>query len=119
MSKCHKKLTKKAKAKICGQLYSWIQSISNHLWWAAQTCNGVLWTNGSLLYITFPMSMNGTVIQKHFPKCVHPTLSPEEQGSKKWLRLGSAAHSALCKVLLQETLLWDIKNFLVFIIPAH
>ena len=34
-----KKVTKKAKSKHCGQLYPWIQSISNHLWWAAQTCN--------------------------------------------------------------------------------
>ena len=25
--------------KHCGQLYPWIQSLSNHLWWVTQTCN--------------------------------------------------------------------------------
>ena len=63
-----KKLTKKAKAKYCGQLYQWIQSISNHLWWAAQTCDGdaqLLVEKGNQLYITFPMYMNGTMTLKH------------------------------------------------------
>jgi len=35
-----KSLVKKAKAKHCFQLFPWIQSISNHLWWSVQTCNG-------------------------------------------------------------------------------
>ena len=35
-----KKLTQKGKQKHCEQLLPWIQSISNHLWWSAQTCNG-------------------------------------------------------------------------------
>ena len=35
-----KQLTQKGKLKHCEQLLPWIQSISNHLWWAAQTCNG-------------------------------------------------------------------------------
>ena len=60
-----KKLTKKAKAKYCGQLYPWIQSISNHLWWAAQTCDGDALRNGNQFYITFPMYMNGTMNLKH------------------------------------------------------
>ena len=118
-----KKLTKKAKAKNCGQLYPWIQSISNHLWWAAQTCNG-----DAKLLVDKWKSIVHHISNVHewdsdpkalFPKCVHPTLSPEELRSKKWLRLGSAAHNALCKVILQDTLLQDIKNFPVFIIPAH
>ena len=45
-----------------------------------------------------------------FPKCVHPTLSPEEQCSKKWLKSGTAAHNALRTVVLQDTLLQDIKK---------
>ena len=45
-----------------------------------------------------------------FPKCVHQTLSPEEQRSKKWLRLGSVSHNALRKVVLQDTLLRDMKK---------
>ena len=38
-----------------------------------------------------------------FPKCVHPTLSPEDEHSKKWLRPESDVHNALCKVALQNT----------------
>ena len=35
-----KKLTQKGKQKHSEQLLPWIQSISNHLWWSEQTCNG-------------------------------------------------------------------------------
>ena len=35
-----KKLTNKAKQKGCQELSPWIQSIANHLWWSAATCNG-------------------------------------------------------------------------------
>ena len=45
-----------------------------------------------------------------FPKCVYPTLSPEEQRTKKWLRLGSASYNALRKVVLKDSLLWDMKK---------
>ena len=45
-----------------------------------------------------------------FPKCVHPALSSEKERSKRWLKSGSTAHSALCKVVLQNTLLWDMKK---------
>ena len=34
-----KKLMQKGKQKHCEQL-PWMQSISNHLWWSVQTCNG-------------------------------------------------------------------------------
>ena len=49
-----------------------------------------------------------------FLKCVHQTLSSEEEWSKKWLRSGNAAHNVLSKVLLQDTLLWDIKKLTSF-----
>ena len=35
-----KKLTSKAQQKGCEELMPWIQSISNHLWWCAATCDG-------------------------------------------------------------------------------
>ena len=92
--KVSQKLTKKAKEKHCCQLFPWIQSISNHLWWAAQSCKGdaqVFVENENPLYTTFLMYMN------LFPKCVHQTLPPEEQHSKKWLKSGSVAHNALKK----------------------
>ena len=41
---------------------------------------------------------------------MHPTLSPEEQRSKKWLRLGSASHNALRKVVLKDSLLRDMEK---------
>ena len=46
---------------------------------------------------------------------MNQTLSSEEERSRKWLRSGSVAR----KVVPQDTLLWDMKNLLVFIIPAH
>ena len=33
-----KKLIEKSKKKDCGKLSPWIKSISNHLWWCAETC---------------------------------------------------------------------------------
>ena len=35
-----KKFTAKAKIKGCNDLHQWIQSVSNHLWWSASTCDG-------------------------------------------------------------------------------
>ena len=112
--KCHKKLTKKAKDKHCCQLFPWIQSISNHLWWPAQSCKG-----DAQLLVEKWKSIVHDVSNVHewdsdpkalFPKCVCQTLSPEEQHSKKWLKSGSVAHNALKKVALQDTLLRDIKK---------
>ena len=45
---------------------------------------------------------------------MHPTLSSEEEWSKKWLRSGSVAHNALRKVVLQDTLLRDMKKLTGF-----
>ena len=44
-----------------------------------------------------------------FNKCVHPTLPPEEQRSKKWLRSGSLVHTTLKNIVYNKTLLRDIK----------
>ena len=49
-----------------------------------------------------------------FPKCVHQTLSSEEERSKKWLRSGSVAHNALYKVALQDTLSRGMKKLTGF-----
>ena len=35
-----KKLTSKAQRMGCEELMPWIQSMSNHLWWCAATCDG-------------------------------------------------------------------------------
>ena len=81
-----KQLTQKGKLKHCEQLLPWIQSISNHLWWAAQTCNGDTqlltekWT--SIVYhVSNVHEWNGGKDSK-FNKSVHLTLPIEEPRSK-------------------------------------
>ena len=108
-----KQLTQKGKLKHCERLLSWIQSISNHLWWAAQTCNGDVqlltekWT--SILYHICNVHEWDNGKDSVFNKCVHPTLPIEEQRSKKWLRSGSLLHTTLKNKVCNKTLLRDIK----------
>ena len=45
-----------------------------------------------------------------FTRYVHPTLTPEEQRCKKWLRSGSIVHRTLINVVKDKTLLKDIKK---------
>ena len=40
MAESVKQLIQKGKLKHCEWLLPWIQSISNHIWWAVQICNG-------------------------------------------------------------------------------
>ena len=113
-----KQLTQKGKLKHCERLLPWIQSISNHLWWAAQTCNGDAqlltekWT--SIVYhVSNVHEWNGGKDSK-FNKCVHLTLPIEEQRSKKWLRSGSLVHSTLKNDVCNKNLLRDIKKLTGF-----
>jgi len=109
-----KKLGKKPKAKHCGQLFPFIQSNSKHLWWSVQTCNGDVellvekWK--SIVHHVSNVHEWNNDPNALLPKCVHPTVSPEDELSKKWPRSGSVAHNALRKVVLQNTLSRDIKN---------
>ena len=109
-----KQLTQKGKLKHCERLLLWMQSISNHLWWAAQTCNGDAqlltekWT--SIVYHISNVHEWDGGEGSVFNKCVHPTLPPEEQRSKKWLRSGSLVHTTLKNIVYNKTLLWDIKK---------
>ena len=78
-----KQLTQKGKLKHCERLLPWIQSISNHLCWAVQTCNGDAqllnekWT--SIIYHISNVHEWDGGEGSVFNKCVHPTLPPEEQ----------------------------------------
>ena len=108
-----KQLTHKGKLKHCERLLPWIQSISNHLWWAAQSCNGdAQLLTEKWLSIVYHVSnvheWNGGKDSK-FNKCVHLTLPIEEQCSKKWLRSRSLVHSTLKNVVYNKNLLRDIK----------
>ena len=75
-----KKLTAKAKQKECKDLFPWIKSVTNHLWWCAQTCrrNATLlkekWI--SILYHITNQHSWGTSIL--FTKCKHGDLSRQE-----------------------------------------
>ena len=86
----------------------------NHLWWAAQSCKG----DATLPVEKWKLILHH-ISNVHewdsdpnslFPKCAHPTLPPEEQHSKKWLKSGSVAHNALRSVVLQDRLLRYIKK---------
>ena len=76
------KVKEKAKAKYCGQLNPWIQSISNYLWWAAQTCNGdaqlLVEKWKSIVYHISNIHEWDSDPNSLFPKCVHPMLSSGE-----------------------------------------
>ena len=74
-----KKLCKKAKKKGNEELSKWIQAVSHHLWWSAQTCNG----DPELLQEKW-LSILQHVVNKHkwrkatgkmFHKCAHGKLS--------------------------------------------
>jgi len=93
-----KKLGKKVKTKHCGQL---LQSISNQLWWwSVQTYNGDVellvdkWK--SIVHHISNVHEWDSDPNALFPKCMHPTLSSEEEHSKRWLRPGSVAFIPYC-----------------------
>ena len=88
MAKSVTKLPKMAKEKHCCQLFPWIQSISNHLWWAAQSCKG-----DAQVLVEKWKSIVHHISNVHewdngpkalFPKCVHQTLPPEEEVAEIW-----------------------------------
>lgn len=111
-----KKLNKKAKTKQCEELSKWIQSVSNHLWWCAATCNGnavILkekWVS-ILHHVRNKHSWNNTT---HFKKCAHPRLRRRDARQKCWLKPGSAAFVALEEVILNPRLLKDLAKLTDF-----
>ena len=107
-----KKLTKTGKTK---KMLPWIHSISNHLWWSAQTCEGnpdllcAKWT--SIVYhITNVHQWDGNGLFDH---CAHDTLSPDEEQTKGWLEPNGPA---LIKI---KVAVGHKKNFQIFKILAH
>ena len=113
-----KKLCKKAKKKGNEQLSKWIQAVSHHLWWSAQTCNG----DPELLQEKW-LSTLQHVVNKHkwrkatgkmFHKCAHGKLSRSKVRKTKWLKPGSSAHIALEEVVTNKKLLKDISKLTEF-----
>ena len=111
-----KKLTNKAKQKGCEELAPWIQSISNHLWWSAATCNGSV----QLLHEKWK-SVLDHVSNKHkwsgnnlFHQCSHRRISSSEAKKICWLKPGTPAHLALEEVVLNTKLLKDLAKLTDF-----
>ena len=106
-----KKLLEASKKKASQDLAPWIQSISNHIWWCADSCGGSadllveMWT--SLTYhITDQHEWQSG---EHFHRCAHPPLEDEDRASKAWLQSGSPAHDALNEIIFAKPLLKDIR----------
>ena len=105
-----KKLTEKAKKKDCSELSPWIKSISNHLWWCAETCEGdkellrEKWI--SIVYHTANIHSWDSADTYH--QCAHPPIPRDVARTKRWLRPGSPAHEALKEVVFDKNLLKDI-----------
>ena len=111
-----KQLTKKAKVKGCENLFPWIKSVSNHLWWCSATCDGnagVLrekWK--SIMYhVTNKHKWRGNT---HFHECCHPALTNAEARKKKWLKPDTPTYIALEEVMLNKKLLKDIEKLTEF-----
>ena len=110
-----KKLTNKAKLKGCEELFPWIQSISNHIWWCAATCN----RNVHLLREKWKSVLHH-VVNKHklsretlFHKCCHKCIPLKL--NKCWLNEpGSTADLALEEVVLNCKLLKDMVKLTEF-----
>lgn len=106
-----KKLTEKSKKKECGELAPWIKSISNHLWWCAETCEG----NKELLrekwisIVHHTANIHSWDSADLYHECAHPPIPRNEARTKRWLRPGSAAHNALKEVVFDKNLLRDIQ----------
>ena len=111
-----KKLTNKAKQRGCEELSPWIQSISNHLWWSAATCNGNVdllrekWKS-VLEHITNKHKWSGNT---HFHQCCHRRISSSEAKKICWLKPGSQSHLALEEVVLNTKLLKDLAKLTDF-----
>ena len=109
-----KKLTKEGIKNGHSSLLPWIQSISNHLWWSAKTCN----SNPDVLVAKWSSIVHHIVNvhtwqDDHFSSCQHESLD-NAQRRTKWLKPNGRAHLALQKVVLKETLLRDIAKLSSF-----
>ena len=112
-----KKLAAASKKSGCADLAPWIPSIVNHLWWSAESCNkdpDILrekWMS-VIHHVTNRHEWPGN---RHFYKCQHERLSNEEQRKKKWLKPGSAPHTALVNIVKDKRLLKDLEHLVQFV----
>lgn len=106
-----KKLKNISHKKVNSDLSPWSKSVINHLWWCAANCNG----DADLLVESWSSIIHHVVNRHEFPGekykgCAHSPLSDDEQRRKKWLTPDSAAHNALKSIILNRSLLKDIRQ---------
>ena len=110
------KLLAASKKKSCAPLLKWMKSICNHFWWACATCERdevILrekWTS-VLFHIQNKHEWTGC---SKFQACVHPAISKQEAKSKEWIKPESDAFKALQTVVLNKSLLSDLKYLTEF-----
>ena len=109
-----KKLTQTGKKRSCFIINGWIKSICNHFWWCCGSCAGdeqllrEKWVS-ILFHIQNKHSWTGNML---FNKCCHPSIPQHRE--KAWLNPSSEAFVALQNILLDKTLLSDLKHLTNF-----
>lgn len=108
LAKCQKKLSKAGLKKGHDALMPWIQSISNHLWWSAKTCN----KNPDLLIAKWT-SIVHRIVNGHewegdlFSQCAHEPID-NRNNRKKWLNPNDPAYHVLKQIVTKPSLVRDI-----------
>ena len=94
----------------------WIQSISNHLWWCAATCDGDV-----VLLREKWKSVLHHIVNKHkwtgntfFHQCGHRRIPSSEARNICWLKPGLPVHLASEEVVLNTKLLKDLAKLTDF-----
>ena len=103
-----KKLVKAGSKRGHDTLLLWIQSISNHLWWSAKTCN----SDPDLLVAKWTSIVHHIVNvhewhSDHFSLCAHGPID-DTNGRRKWLKPNSPAHQALQQIVTKPSLVRDV-----------
>ncbi|XP_076128018.1 uncharacterized protein LOC143109247 [Alosa pseudoharengus] len=111
-----KKLVTVSKKKDHRELLPWVRSINNHLYWSCSSSHGdeeecVRRWKSVLHHIRgiHRWEDNGREY-----KCAHPPLTEEDQEKKRWLEHDSAAFRALKELVLEKTLLRDLRQMALF-----
>ncbi|XP_033725289.1 uncharacterized protein LOC117315251 [Pecten maximus] len=104
-----KKVLALSKEKDCGELSSWIKSITNHLYWVAASTPEA---DADLMMQKW-RSLENHIQNIHeghgelFPKCLHPDLAGQER-RKRWLKPGTKSLEKLLPILGNRQMKIDI-----------
>jgi hypothetical protein len=110
------KLVAASKKSSCTIIQKWIKSICNHLWWSCATCDGdeellrEKWIS-VLFHIQNKHKWSGS---NKFWKCEHPRLTKKKTKTKEWIKPDSGPFKMLQSIVLNKTLLGDLKHLAQF-----